>query len=95
MLPCLKLLLLAVLNVHRWCWTFQDWNGWSPLTAQNRPADEDPGLPGATTNGPGTVLPLRRTGQGSDLSTSVDGVNDYTALPKQERRDKPYSPLPV
>ena len=75
-----------MLNVHRWYWTFQEvsWNGWSPLADQNRPADEDPGLPGAATNGPGTALPLRRTAQGSDLLTPVDVANDCTTLHKQE-----------
>ena len=82
---CLKLLLLAVLNVHWWCWTFRDWNGWSLLAVQNRPADEDPGLPGATTNGPRTAVPLRRTSQGSDLPPPVAGVNDYTTLPKTRK----------
>ena len=85
MLPCLKPLLLAELNVQRWYWTFQDWNGWSPLAVQNRPTDNYPGLPGATTNGPGTALPLRRTGQGSDLLTPADGANDCTAPPRQEK----------
>ena len=41
--------------------------------------------PSATTNGPGTALPLRRTGQGSDPLTPVDGANDCAALLRQEK----------
>ena len=55
------------------------------LESAHRPAEEDPGLPSEATNGPGTALPLRRTGQGSDLLTPVDGANDCTALNKTEK----------
>ena len=72
-----------MLNNRQWYWTSQDQNGWSPLAVQNRPADEDPGLPGTTTNGPGTALPPF-TGQGSVLPKRDAGVNDYTTLLKQE-----------
>ena len=74
-----------MLNDRPWYWTSQEQNGWSPLAVQNRPADEDPGLPGATTtNGPGTALP-RCTGQGSALPKRDAGEINHTTLLKQEK----------
>ena len=71
-----------------------NWNGWSSPAAQNRPADKDPGLPGATTNGPGTALPLRRPGQGSDPLTPADGANDCPTLLKHEKSWQALFPAP-
>ena len=65
-----------MLNDHPWHWKYQIPNGWSPLAAQNRPADEDPGRPDATaTNSPGTAL-QHYTGQGSTLPPQDAGVTN-------------------
>ena len=69
-----------MLNDRPWYWKYQNQNGWSPLAVQNRPADEDPGRPGAvTTNGPGTAL-QHYTGQGSTLAPQDAGVTNNTLL---------------
>ena len=71
-----------MLNDRPWYWRFQDQNGWSPLAVQNRPADEDPGRPGATnTNGRGIAL-QRYTGPGN------------APLLKQEKLWQPLFPTP-
>ena len=77
-LPCQKLPQLAVLNDRLWYWKYQNPNGWSPPAVQNRPADKDPGRPGAiTTNDPGTAL-QRYAGPGSALPPQDAGVINNT-----------------